>query len=99
MTITEPIWTIIVGSLLPVVIAGITQVGASRKLKAQVAVVVAAIGALVTRATVADGSAVISTGLLVDIGFVYGPQLLAYYAFWKKVVNINARVFPDRGIG
>lgn len=98
ITITPPVWTIVTGLLLPFLIAAVMKASASKTFKAVVAIIVAAVAALVERATLADGSAVFSSGALLDILAVYGPQLLSYLGLYQHF-NINGRIAPTKGLG
>lgn len=98
VTLTPMAWTIITGLILPFVIAIIMKASASSTFKAVVSIVAAAVAAIVERATLADGSAIISTGLLVDVLMVYAPQVLTYLGLWQHV-NINGKIAPNVGIG
>lgn len=98
VTLTPMAWTIITGLILPFVIALIMKANASAPFKAVVGIVAAAVAAIVERATLADGSAIVTTGLLVDILMVYGPQILTYLGLWQHV-NLNAKIAPTKGLG
>lgn len=100
LVVTAPVLSIVTGLLLPFVIAVITKAATSSTVKAIVGIVVAAIAATVARATQADGHAVFTAALLLDIGLVYGPQLLTYLGLWSKVGSggINAKLLPNTGI-
>lgn len=98
VTLTPMAWTIITGLILPFVVAAITKAGSSATFKGVVAIVAAAVAALVERATLADGSALFSTGLLLDIGLVYVPQLMTYLGVWQHV-DLNAKIAPTKGLG
>lgn len=98
VTLTPMAWTIITGLILPFVVALIIKAGASATMKGVVAIVAAAIAAIVERATLADGSAVFSTGLLLDVGLVYVPQLMTYLGLWQHV-GLNSKVAPNIGLG
>lgn len=99
LVITPVTWTIITGLVLPFVLALVLKASASSTFKGVVGIVTAAVAAIVARAaTIPDGSAVISTGLLLDVGMVYGPQLLTYLGLWQHI-DLNQKVAPRFGIG
>jgi hypothetical protein len=98
VVLTPAAWTIVTGLVLPVVVGTITKFAADPKVKVVVGIVVAALAALVQRAAVVDGGAVISTGLLADIAATYGVQLLAYLGLYKAV-DANAWLAPKFGVG
>lgn len=98
LMITPVQWTILTGLLFPIVFALLVKAGANPKLKAVVGIVGAALAAVIERSQLADGSAVISAGLLLDIVLIYGPQLLAHYGFYSKF-KLSAKTAPTFGIG
>jgi len=98
VTFTPFHWTIITGVIMPFVIGLITKASASPRFQAIVGIVLAAVAAVVERATIADGSAIISQGLLVDVLMVYAPQLLTYLGLWRNFA-LNQRLAPRFGLG
>lgn len=98
LVITPIAWTVITGLIMPFVMALVTKYWASSALKGAVGIVLAAVAAIIERATLADGSAVFTSGLLLDVLLVYVPQLGTYIGFWQHV-NINAKIAPNVGIG
>lgn len=98
VVLTPMAWTVITGLILPFVIALITKVSSSPAFKGFMGILVAAIAAIIERAVLADGSAVISTGLLLDVGLVYIPQLLTYLGLWQHV-DLNGKMAPTKGLG
>jgi len=98
LSITPPVWTIVTGLLMPLVIALVMKASASPLFKGVVGIVAAALAAIVERATLADGHHVISAGLALDVLMVYGPQLLSYLGLWSHA-NINAKIAPNVGLG
>jgi uncharacterized membrane protein len=98
VTLTPMAWTIITGLILPFVIALVMKASASSTFKGVMAIVLAAVAAVVERATLADGTAVFTTGLLVDVLLVYAPQLLTYVGLWQHV-DLNGKIAPTKGLG
>lgn len=98
LVLTPVVVTIITGLIMPFVIALVTRLSASSVTKGVIGIVLAFVAALVERAMLADGSAVFSSGLLLDTGLVYVPQLATYIGVWRHV-NINAKIAPNVGIG
>jgi len=98
LVLTPVVWTVITGLILPFVVGFVTKLSASSAFKAILGIVLAALAAIVERATQADGTAIISGGLLLDIILVYGPQLLSYLGLWSKL-NLNAKLAPNFGVG
>lgn len=96
--IASPVWSIIVGVLLPFVVGLITKASASDRFQAVVGIVVAAVGAIVVRATTVDGAGVLDKALFLDVFLVYGPQLLMYLGVYKKF-EINSKLAPNSGLG
>lgn len=101
LQITQPVWLILTGLFLPIVVGLITKAGGSTAVKAVVGIVVAAIDALILRMTQFDGSAVFNSDYLLDVVMVYVPQLAAYLGFWRNMGagGINAKLAPNTGIG
>ena len=96
--IASPVWSIITGVLLPFVVGLITKASASDRFQAIVGIVVAAVGAIVVRATTVDGAAVLDQALVLDVFLVYAPQLLMYLGVYRKF-EINAKLAPTKGLG
>lgn len=97
VTITPVQWTLITGLVLPFILAIVVKNARSPRAKAVIAIVVAAAAALVERSQLADGSAMISSGALLDCLYVYGPQLLTYLGLWRHF-EINQKLAPNFGI-
>lgn len=98
VVLTPIVVTIVTGLLLPFLVAAITKSNATSFLKGIVGVVLAFIAAVLERAMLTDGSALISGGLLVDVGAVYIPQLATYIGIWQHK-GLNTKILPDFGIG
>lgn len=99
MNIDFQTWLLITGTLTPILIAALTHISASPRKKAVIGVLVAAIAAVVERATLADGSAVLTWGLLADVVKVYGVQAVSFLAFWNVPgIRINDRILPEHGV-
>lgn len=98
LVLTPVQWTIITGLIMPFVLALITKASSSSVFKGVMGILVAALAAVIERATLADGSAVFTSGLLLDIGLVYGPQLMTYLGLWSKV-DLNGKIAPKLGLG
>ena len=96
--IANPVWSIIVGVLLPLVVGLITKASANDRFQAIVGIIVAAVGAIVVRATTVDGGAVLDQALVLDVFLVYAPQLLTYLGVYKKF-DINSKLAPNTGLG
>ncbi len=98
MTLSPITWTLLTGTLLPIVVAALTHIGASARYKAVAGLVVAALATLVERVTLVDGSARFTTAIFVDLAAVYGMQLLSYLGFWKNM-KLNDKILPEHGLG
>lgn len=96
--ITSPVWTILTGLLLPIVVGLITKASASNRFQAVVGIVVAAVGALVLRATTVDGAGVLDKALVLDVALVYIPQIASYLGIWKNF-ELNQKTAPKSGLG
>lgn len=97
LTITPVVWTILSGLAFPVVFNFLTKANRSPKVKAILAIVGSAFVAVVERSQLADGSAVISSGLLLDTLLVYGPQLMAYIGIYSKF-DLKSKTAPNFGV-
>jgi len=98
VVLTPIVVTIVTGLLLPFLIAFVTKANASSLVKGIAGIVLAFAAAVIERAMLTDGSAVISGGLLVDVGAVYIPQLASYIGVWQHA-GINNKFAPNVGIG
>lgn len=98
LILTPVVVTIVTGLIMPFVVALVTKLSASPTTKGVIGVVLAFVAAVVERATLADGSALVSAGLLLDAGMVYIPQIVTYLGVWQHF-NINAKVLPEAGLG
>jgi formate-dependent nitrite reductase membrane component NrfD len=96
--ITSPVWTVLTGILLPIVVGLVTKASASNRFQAIVGIVVAAVGALVLRATTVDGAGVLDKALVLDIALVYIPQIASYLGVWKQFA-LNEKTAPNAGLG
>lgn len=92
-------WSMLTGLAIPVVIALLTKETLPTKWKAVLGIVAAALSSVVIRATTVDGSGVLDQALFVDTLLVFGPQVLSYVGFWKPVLDVNAKVAPNFGVG
>ena len=95
---------IIVGSLLPFVVAAITRYQGREVVKGLASIVVAAVAAMITRAITVDEQAVFDRALIVDTFLTALASLFAYLTVWRNVGGqasggINARVLPEVGLG
>lgn len=98
ITLTPVVWTIVTGLIMPFVVALVMKASASAVFKGVMGIVLAALAAIIERATLANGSAVFTAGLLLDVGLVYIPQLATYLGVWQHV-GINQKVAPSVGLG
>ena len=98
MTITASLATLIVGGLLPLVVALVTKSTASVGLKQFVSALAAAATGLIVTSTELDGTALISkpAALLAVTAFLASQA--AYVGQWKPHA-IDARIAPNIGIG
>lgn len=98
--VTKPVWTIVTGLVLPFLIALISKASASATFKGVLGIVLAAVAAIVERATLTDGSALFTSALLFDALMVYAPQLLTYLGVWQHVgLNDSKAMLPSKGLG
>jgi hypothetical protein len=105
LEITQPVWLLITGILLPILVGAVTKYAGRDDVKAIVGIVVAAVAALVLRMTQYDGSAIFDPDYLLDVALVYVPQLASYLGFWRNLgtnehgKGINAFLAPEKGLG
>lgn len=98
--IISPIyWTVVVGLLLPVVVAALTKNRASSRTRAVLAILGDAIAAIAIRATTVDGSGLIDQALIIDFAFLFVPTVASYVGFWQPVAQVNEKLAPNFGIG
>lgn len=97
VTLTPISWTIVTGLVMPFVVSIVLKASASKWFKGLVAIILAFVAAVVERATLADGTAVFTSGLLLDNLLIYAPQLLTYVGFWSHL-NLNERLAPNVGL-
>jgi carbon starvation protein CstA len=90
---------IVAGFLIPLAVGLLTKVSAPDRVKAVAGIVLAAVAALITQATTADGGAVISQEMVVTWALALGTSIASYLGVWKPVANINDHLLPDKGIG
>lgn len=98
LTLSAAAVTFITATLLPVVNNLVTKSSASNGVKVVVSVITAGIAAVIIEAKGGDGSAVISTGLLLHFIALYGWQLLMYLGPFKAL-GIPQKLAPAKGIG
>lgn len=101
ITLTPMHWTILTGLVTPFVVGLLTKASRSAWFKGLVGIIVATVAALIERATLADGSGVLTAGALVDTLMVYAPQLLTYLGVWQHLDNgagLNSKLAPNAGI-
>lgn len=85
--------SLLLGLVLPFVLALVLRPAAPEPVKVIGGIVVAGAAALIKEAVQADGSAVLSWEMLVQFALIYVPQIAAYVGIWKPL-NINARTGP-----
>ena len=95
--------TLITATIIPLLVALITKINASPKVKALVMVVLNAIAALITSSIVSDGSAVIDLSQPAIIAFLLGivTSGATYLTVWKplKTTDYLEVVTGKTGIG
>lgn len=100
LTVTAPVLSIVTGLVMPIVLAVFTKLATSSFRKGIIGIVAAFLAALIERAMLADGSAVFTQALLLDVGLIYGPQLLTYLGLWQKfgTDGLNAKLALRKGV-
>lgn len=94
--------TIIVGPFAPFIVGFATRLNASATTKKVVNLILSVIVALVIATTMTDGSAVITLDtvwrFLTNLVVVYFLSSQSYDRVWKPALDINMKLFPERGI-
>ena len=98
IVIDDTLVKIAVGLVLPALTGLATKWNASATVKQVVAIVLAAVSAVIIENTVEDGSAVLSSEVLLDAAILYGVQILSYLGIYKPH-EANARLAPSFGVG
>jgi len=91
--------TVIVGVLLPLVTAVLVKAGASTKVRAAAAILISGVAAVLTQLVVDGADAVLTWETARQFLLLYGVQFMTYLGFWKPVVEVQAKVLPEVGIG
>jgi hypothetical protein len=94
-----PTWVMLAGLFVPVITAAVTKYRAdTSKYHALIAIALSAVLAVIAALT--DD---IPQDTLASIAQVFAtafiPALAAYLGFWQPVLNVNAKIAPDKGIG
>ena len=98
IVVDETLVKIAVGLLLPALTGLLTKWNASATVKQVVAIVLSAVSAIIIENTVEDGSAVLSSEVLLDAAILYGVQILSYLGLYKPH-EASARLAPRFGVG
>ena len=92
--------TVIVSYLIPIATAFITKASASVGLKQFVTALLAAINAVVTGATLNDGTAVLSKEVILFAVLSFVSAQVSYGQFWKpRQINTKKALLPAKGLG
>lgn len=98
MTLSAQAVAVALGLVLPFVVGFLTKVNAPKSVKSTVGIIVAGVAATIQNAVSADGSAFISSEMLLNFALVYGAQVLSYVGLWSNY-GINEKTAPNKGIG
>lgn len=83
-TTLEPQTVYILSALvLPLLVGLVTKAEAARKVRSVLLLTLASLSTLLTRATLDDGSAVLTQGLVWDVAVTWVVAVASYYGLWK----------------
>jgi len=99
ITVASDKLDLILKLIVPVVVAVVTKAAAPARLKAAVTIVLAAVVALLTANRVDTGQAVMSFATVQAWAVDTMVAVFAYLGLWKPIVDVNARMFPGKGLG
>ena len=101
--IPATIVTFVVGPFAPFVVGPLTRLDASTAMKKAANLIVSIIVALVVATTMTDGTAVITLDtlwrFLTNLVIVYTMSSKSYDKLWRPSFDINAKLFPTKGLG
>ena len=89
---------LLTATAIPIAIGLITKLSAPPKIKVPVTLLLTMLGTFVVKATVKDGTAVISVGSLVTFAELYAMQLAVFLGIIRPLGVRNA-LAPTQGIG
>lgn len=98
VTLSAPWVDLIAVALLPAVNNLITKLDANNWVRIFVSLVTAFLAALLTKAMQVDGSAIVSTDLIVQTAIVFFGQMLVHLGIYKST-GLHAKFAPAKGIG
>jgi len=90
--------SILVGTVLPLAVGLLTKLRASSGVKAVLLALLTALAGLITTATLADGSAVISWELALNAGLAWVTGVATHYGLWKAT-GVAYHLAPSIGVG
>lgn len=90
--------TVIVGALLPLLVALVTHIRAHSALKATLLALFSAAAGLIVQATVDDGTAVLSAQGFALAAVTFASGVVAYFGAWRAA-NAPAKLAPSVGLG
>ena len=104
ITISLVAWSVIQGTVLPIVVGILTKVDAPDPIKVFVNLLLNAVGGLVAVVVVSDGVATLSLNAVVAAGLGFVASIATHYGFWKPIGVTGSdaetnRLLPAIGLG
>jgi len=104
ITMSIMVWTVLQGTVLPIVVGLLTRVEAPDVVKVLLNLFLNALGAVVATITVVDGVAVLSTTTLVTAILGYISSIAVHYGFYRPFSVTGSTpetnsLWPERGLG
>lgn len=99
--IVDPIlWSLLVGSIVPIFVALSTKLQASSGVKATIGILLSLIGSIVITMDNIPNKGTFSWRLLaITSATAIIAQVAAYVGAWKPILAINTKAAPTSGIG
>lgn len=98
VTVPMWIWTLIVGTVIPLIVGLLTKLNAKPGVKIIINLVLAAISGVIGTAVVADGVAKFSTTAVVLAGLSLVQSIATYLGIWKPLES-HSKLLPNAGLG
>lgn len=99
VTISLPIWNLIVGGLLPFVTSFLVKLDGRNGVKIIINALVSALTGLIGTAVIAQGTAILSSTSILNALFTFFVSTLAYIGLYKKTNIPAALPLANKGFG
>lgn len=104
LTMSLVSWSVIQGTVLPIVVGILTKVSAPDPIKVLINLLLNAAGGLVAVVVVSDGVATLSLNAIVAAGLGFVSSIATHYGFWKPLGVTGSqpttnRLLPSVGLG